>query len=96
MVREETTGRELARQDLKRVLGRGFSIAASLGLIIGLGILRTPGEIAMTLKEPVIYMSLWVGGGVLMLLSLLVTAEMIESIVPRRRSATLCCLTACR
>lgn len=31
---------------LKRVLGGGFAVAASIGTIIGLGIMRTPGEIA--------------------------------------------------
>ena len=67
----------MASQELKRVLGKGFSIAACAGLIIGLGILRTPGEIAQTVQDPLIYMSLWVGGGVMVLLSLLVAAELI-------------------
>ena len=46
----------MAGHELKRVLGKGFSIAASLGLIIGLGILRTPGEIAVTVQDPVLYL----------------------------------------
>lgn len=72
----------MASQELKRVLGKGFSIAACAGLIIGLGILRTPGEIAQTVQDPLIYMSLWVGGGVMVLLSLLVAAELI-ALTPR-------------
>lgn len=67
----------MARQELKRVLGRGFSIAACIGTIIGLGILRTPGEIAEVITSPVVYMSLWIGGGALVLMSLLVVAELI-------------------
>ncbi|HSM09952.1 MAG TPA: hypothetical protein VK827_00070 [Lysobacter sp.] len=42
----------MAQQQLKRVLGRSFGIAATIGTIIGLGILRTPGEIALTEPPP--------------------------------------------
>ena len=42
----------MAQQQLKRILGRGFSMAVCVGLIIGLGILRTPGEIASTISDP--------------------------------------------
>ena len=42
----------MADNRLQRLLGRGFSIAACVGLVIGLGILRTPGEIATTVNEP--------------------------------------------
>ena len=40
----------MASQELKRILGRGFSVAVCVGTIIGLGILRTPGEIAATVS----------------------------------------------
>ena len=66
----------MAEQHLKRVLGKGFSIAACVGTIIGLGILRTPGEIATTISHPGIYMALWIVGGLFALLSLLVVAEL--------------------
>ena len=59
------------------MLGKGFSIAACIGLVIGLGILRTPGEMAMAISNPVIYMAMWVGVGVFVLLSLAVVAELI-------------------
>jgi APA family basic amino acid/polyamine antiporter len=72
----------MAGHELKRVLGKGFSIAASLGLIIGLGILRTPGEIAITVQDPLLYLGLWVAGGAMVLLSLSVAAELI-AITPR-------------
>ena len=50
----------MAAGQLQRLLGKGFAIAACVGLVIGLGILRTPGEIAAsvlaeiigTLREP--------------------------------------------
>jgi APA family basic amino acid/polyamine antiporter len=72
----------VASNSLQRLLGKGFSIAACIGLIIGLGILRTPGEIATTVNDPVPYMALWIGGGAFVLLSLLVVAELI-AMTPR-------------
>ncbi|NNE05580.1 MAG: APC family permease [Xanthomonadales bacterium] len=72
----------MAGHELKRVLGKGFSMAACAGLIIGLGILRTPGEIATSVQDPLVYMALWVGGGVMVLLSLAVAAELI-ALTPR-------------
>jgi APA family basic amino acid/polyamine antiporter len=69
-------------QSLQRLLGRGFSIAACVGLVIGLGILRTPGEIATTVNDPVPYMALWIGCGVFVIISLLVVAELI-AMTPR-------------
>jgi len=66
----------MAQQQLKRVLGRGFSMAVCVGLIIGLGILRTPGEIASTIADPWLYMSLWIAGGFFVLLSVLTVAEL--------------------
>ena len=64
----------MAADTLQRLLGKGFSIAACVGLVIGLGILRTPGEIATTISEPLPYMALWIGCGFFVLLSLLVVA----------------------
>lgn len=72
----------MAADSLQRLLGKGFSIAACVGLVIGLGILRTPGEIATTINEPLPYMALWVGCGAFVLLSLLVVAELI-AMTPR-------------
>jgi APA family basic amino acid/polyamine antiporter len=67
---------------LQRLLGKGFSIAACIGLVIGLGILRTPGEIATTVNDPVPYMALWICCGIFVLVSLLVVAELI-AMTPR-------------
>lgn len=67
---------------LKRVLSRGFGIAIVLGSIIGLGFLRTPGEIATVVSDPWVYASLWVVGGLFVLLSVGVAAELV-GITPR-------------
>jgi APA family basic amino acid/polyamine antiporter len=72
----------VADNRLQRLLGKGFSIAAGIGFVIGLGILRTPGEIATTINEPVPYMALWVVCAAFVLLSLLVVAELI-AMTPR-------------
>ena len=66
----------MAEQQLKRLLGKSFSIAVTVGGIVGLGILRTPGEIAETVSDPGMYMALWIGGGIFVMLSLLVIAEL--------------------
>lgn len=72
----------MAADSLQRLLGRGFSVAACVGLVIGLGILRTPGEIATTVNEPIPYMALWICCGLFVFFSLLVVAELI-AMTPR-------------
>ena len=72
----------MAGQSLQRLLGKGFSVAACVGLVIGLGIMRTPGEIALVFNDPVSYMALWIGCGAFVLVSLLVVAELI-AMTPR-------------
>ena len=61
----------------RRVLSRGFSYAAIVGGTIGLGILRTPGEVATVVPDPLMFVSLWVLGGLFALLSAIVVAELI-------------------
>jgi APA family basic amino acid/polyamine antiporter len=61
----------------KRVLGSGFTLAAIIGGTIGLGILRTPGEVATVVTDPLIFVSLWVVGGLFSLLCAVVLAELI-------------------
>lgn len=72
----------MASNTLQRLLGKGFSIAAGIGFVIGLGILRTPGEIATTIHTPGAYMALWIGCAVFVFLSLGVVAELI-AMTPR-------------
>ena len=68
----------MSEQKLKRVFGKSFAAFACIGLVIGLGILRTPGEVASSITDPYIYIALWVGGAVVVLLSLNVVGELIS------------------
>jgi len=58
------------------VLGSGFTYAAIVGGTIGLGILRTPGEIATVVTDPLMFVSLWVLGGLFVLLTAIVVGEL--------------------
>jgi APA family basic amino acid/polyamine antiporter len=59
------------------VLSSGFTLAVVIGGTIGLGILRTPGEIAAVVPDPLMFVSLWVLGGLFVLLSAAVVAELV-------------------
>jgi basic amino acid/polyamine antiporter, APA family len=48
---------------LLRVLGVWFGIAVAVGNTIAAGIVRTPGEIAQLLPDPVLFLAVWVVGG---------------------------------
>src|SRR5260370_25825274 len=49
---------------LLRVLGAGFGVAVIVGAVIGVGILRTPGEVARHLGNNVwLILGLWLAGG---------------------------------
>ena len=61
----------------KRILGSGFTLAVVIGGTIGLGILRTPGEVATVVTNPWVFVSLWVLGGLTTLLVAVVYAELI-------------------
>jgi APA family basic amino acid/polyamine antiporter len=61
----------------RRVLSGGFTLAATVGGTIGLGILRTPGEVATVVTDPLMFVSLWVLGGLFSLLCAFVLAELI-------------------
>jgi len=70
------------RHQPKRVLTSGFTLAVTVGGIIGLGILRTPGEVASIAPNPWLFVSLWVLGGLFALLSTVVAAELV-AMTPR-------------
>ncbi len=61
----------------RRVLSSGFTLAVMIGGIIGLGILRTPGEVAALVPDSLMFVSLWVLGGLFILLSAAVVAELV-------------------
>ena len=50
----------------KRMLSGSFTLAVIVGGTIGLGILRTPGEIAAVVPDPVGFVSLWVVGVIIL------------------------------
>ena len=52
-------------------------MAVTIGGIIGLGILRTPGEVASITPDPLLFVSLWMLGGLFALLSITVAAELV-------------------
>jgi APA family basic amino acid/polyamine antiporter len=52
-------------------------LAVIIGGIIGLGILRTPGEVAAAVPDPMMFVSLWVLSGLFILLSTIVVAELV-------------------
>lgn len=59
------------------MLGSGFTLAVIVGGIIGLGILRTPGEVAAVVPDPLMFVSLWVLSGLFILLSAAVVVELV-------------------
>jgi len=61
----------------RRMLSSGFTLAVTIGGIIGLGILRTPGEVAAVVPDPFVFVSLWVFGGLFILLSTATAAELV-------------------
>src|ERR1044072_3204123 len=67
---------------LLRVLGVGFGLAVTLGGTIGMGILRTPGEIAKQLPTPSLFIVIWIVGGVYALLGAISVAEL-GAMIPR-------------
>jgi APA family basic amino acid/polyamine antiporter len=64
------------------MLSSGFTFAVTIGGIVGLGILRTPGEVAAVVPVPLLFVSLWLLGGVFILLTTAVAAELM-SMTPR-------------
>ena len=63
-------------QQLNKILPSRFVLVVTVGGVIGLGILRGPGEIAQTVTSPTLYLLLWLLGGIFALLSTAVTAEL--------------------
>jgi APA family basic amino acid/polyamine antiporter len=61
---------------LKRVLGVSFGIAVTIGGMIGLGILRTPGSVAAQLSNPWLILAIWTLGGIYALFGVFSAAEL--------------------
>ncbi len=60
-----------------RVLPSRFGLVVIVGGVIGLGILRGPGEIAAVVTDPSLYLALWLLAGLFVLLSTAVSAELV-------------------
>jgi APA family basic amino acid/polyamine antiporter len=71
-----------SRGTLLRILGVGFGLAVTIGGTIGMGILRTPGEVAAQLPAPAAYLGVWIAGGIYAFLGALSVAEL-GTMIPR-------------
>src|SRR5919107_4246918 len=70
------------RGRLLRVLGVAFGLAVTVGITIGMGILRTPGEVARQLPNPWLFLGAWALGGVYALFGAVSVAEL-GTMIPR-------------
>jgi APA family basic amino acid/polyamine antiporter len=68
----------VAQQDNRTwALPSRFVIAVTVGGVVGLGILRGPGEIAEVVSDPGLYLTLWLAAGLFVLLTTAVTVELV-------------------
>lgn len=64
------------KHKLLRILGAGFGVAVIVGAVIGVGILRTPGEVAAHLASAPLILGLWLAGGIYALLAAVSVTEL--------------------
>jgi basic amino acid/polyamine antiporter, APA family len=69
-------------RQLLRILGPFDGLAIVVGIIIGVGILRTPGLIASYLGSPWLILLMWLVGGIMVMMSTLTLAEL-SAMFPR-------------
>ena len=67
----------MTEQGLTRALSSKFVLAVTIGGVIGLGILRLPGQIAEVVPDPFFYLALWLLGGLFILLTAAVCVELV-------------------
>src|SRR5215213_1239623 len=70
------------RGRLLRVLGVLFGMAVTVGITVGMGILRTPGEVAAQLPNRWLFLGAWLLGGVYALFGAVSVAEL-GTMIPR-------------
>src|SRR5215204_5595664 len=70
------------RGQLLRVLGVLFGMAVTVGITVGMGILRTPGEVAQQLPHRWLFLGAWLLGGVYALCGAVSVAEL-GTMIPR-------------
>lgn len=78
----ESLAANRSRGRLLRVLGIGFGMAVTIGGVIGMGILRTPGDVAAQLPQGWLFIGVWVAGGLYALLGTINVAEL-GTMLPR-------------
>jgi len=76
LTRRGVDGDPPSRGSLLRVLGVAFGLAVLVGNTIGMGILRTPGEVAARLPSVPLFMAVWILGAVYAFLGALTVAEL--------------------
>ena len=59
----EVPSSQQRRGRLLQILGFGFGVAVIVGNTIGVGILRTPGDVATQLPSRGLFVAVWVAGG---------------------------------
>lgn len=64
------------RGHLLRILGFGFGLAVIVGNTIGVGILRTPGEVAARLPNRELFLGVWIAGALFTFLAALNITEL--------------------
>ena len=67
----------MTEENPARALPSRFGLVVTVGGVIGLGILRGPGEIAAVVTDPSLYLALWLLAGLFVLLSTAVSAELV-------------------
>jgi len=67
----------MTERNRKLALPSRFVIAVTVGGVIGLGILRGPGEIAEVVTDSTLYLALWLFAGLFVLLSTAVSVELV-------------------
>ncbi|MDG2376098.1 MAG: APC family permease [Woeseiaceae bacterium] len=72
----------MTEKNRKRALPSRFVLAVTVGGVIGLGILRGPGEITEVVTDSTMYLALWLFAGLFVLLSTAVSVELV-GITPR-------------
>src|SRR5713226_4820591 len=79
---DQTVTNNRSHGTLLRVLGVGFGLAVTIGGTIGMGILRTPGDVAKQLPTPTLFIGVWLLGGAYALLGTISVAEL-GAMIPR-------------
>jgi APA family basic amino acid/polyamine antiporter len=82
LVDVEGAARQTGSRGLLRVLGVVFGLAVTVGITIGMGILRTPGDVAKQLPNPLLFIGAWLVGGLYALLGAVSVAEL-GTMIPR-------------